>query len=478
MSKASQAPTTLGAITEDKVAQSGPPAKGEFVYVDIGSIDIERKRIAEPSSVQVEKAPSRAKQVLRSGDVLVSMTRPNRNAVAIVPDELDGAIGSTGFHVLRARDVEPGWLLHAVQTNDFVDAMCGLVQGALYPAVRPKDIRNYPVTIPPRPVQRQIVAEIEKQFTRLDAGVGALRRVQANLKRYRAAVLKAACEGRLVPTEAELQKSGTSGQKSKAKSKGSHGVQEVVSSNLTSPTTFETGERLLARILADRRKHWTGRGKYKEPTPPDTAKLSKLSEGWTWATAEQLTLLITSGSRGWGEFYSDSGPLFIRAQDIKTDSLKLAGIARVALPEKAEGMRSSVENSDMLITITGANVTKSAIVRGLSEVAFVSQHVALLKPVFKDASPFLFLWTVSPAHGRKLLEQWAYGAGKPGLSLEQIRSLPIAIPPLAEQKRIVAEVERRLSVIDELEALATANLTRATRLRQSILKQAFNGRSM
>jgi hypothetical protein len=49
------------------------------------------------------------------------------------------------------------------------------------------------------------VAEIEKQFTRLEAGVAALRRVQANLKRYRAAVLKAACEGRLVPTEAELE---------------------------------------------------------------------------------------------------------------------------------------------------------------------------------------------------------------------------------------------------------------------------------
>ena len=58
--------------------------------------------------------------------------------------------------------------------------------------------------VPPPKEQRRIVAEIEKQFTRLEAGVAALRRVQANLKRYRAAVLKAACEGNLVPTEAEL----------------------------------------------------------------------------------------------------------------------------------------------------------------------------------------------------------------------------------------------------------------------------------
>jgi len=203
MSTKSQALTTLGAVTEDKVAQSGPAEKGDFVYIDIGSIDIERKKIVEPSTLPVAKAPSRAKQVLKAGDVLVSMTRPNRNAVAIVPNELDGAIGSTGFHVLRARDVEPGWLLHAVQTNDFVDAMCGLVQGALYPAVRPKDIRNYSITVPPLPEQRLLVAEIEKQFTRLDVGVAALRRVQASLKRYRAAVLKAACEGRL--TGSKLQ---------------------------------------------------------------------------------------------------------------------------------------------------------------------------------------------------------------------------------------------------------------------------------
>ena len=82
----------------------------------------------------------------------------------------------------------------------------------------------------PKPNNESIVAEIEKQFTRLDAAVAALKRVQANLKRYRAAVLKAACEGRLVPTEAELaRKEGRS---------------------------YETGEQLLARILKERRAKW------------------------------------------------------------------------------------------------------------------------------------------------------------------------------------------------------------------------------
>ena len=110
---------------------------------------------------------------------------------------------------------------------------------------------RFEIPVAPLPEQRRIVAEIEKQFTRLEAGVAALRRVQANLKRYRAAVLKAACEGRLVPTEAELNKSGS-------------GVPPLGlgKKRQDAASTFETGEALLARILAERRKNWQCRGQY------------------------------------------------------------------------------------------------------------------------------------------------------------------------------------------------------------------------
>jgi type I restriction enzyme S subunit len=74
------------------------------------------------------------------------------------------------------------------------------------------------------------------------------------------------------------------------------------------------------------------------------------------------------------------------------------------------------------------------------------------------------------------LEKVAYGLGKPGLSLDNLRALIVALPPLAEQRRIVAEVERRLSVVSALEATVAANLRRAERLRQSILKRAFEGK--
>jgi type I restriction enzyme S subunit len=90
-----------------------------------------------------------------------------------------------------------------------------------------------------------------------------------------------------------------------------------------------------------------------------------------------------------------------------------------------------------------------------------------------ETALFVFNWIISPANGRKTLESWAYGAGKPGLSLEQVRALPIALPPLAEQARIVAEVDRHLSIIREVEAEVDANLQRAQALRQSILHTSF-----
>ena len=315
------------------------------------------------------------------------------------------------------------------------------------PGLSRDDYNAVEVVLAPPERQDEIVAELEKQFSRLDETFANLQRVKANLKRYKASVLKAAVEGRLVETEASLaHREGRS---------------------------YETSEQLLERILEERRAKWTGRGKYKAPVHPSADSLGVLPDGWTWATADQLTYLITSGSRGWADFYSDTGVLFIRAQDVKTDALNLPDAARVDVPADAEGTRSSVSEGDILITITGANVTKSALVPPLGETAFVSQHVALMKLCLPETAAFVFNWIISPANGRKTLESWAYGAGKPGLSLEQVRSLPIALPPLAEQAQIVAEVDRHLSIVREVDAEIDTNLKRAQALRQATLARAF-----
>jgi type I restriction enzyme S subunit len=339
-------------------------------------------------------------------------------------------------------------LLHSLNLD-------ALDKSTTIPSLNRDDLYAEVIPIAPLPEQRRIVAEIETQFTRLEAGVAALKRAQANLRRYKASVLKAACEGRLVPTEAEL-----------ARAEGRE---------------YEPAEVLLERILAERRAKWeadsTGK-KYKEPILSNGSGLAGMPEGWTSATLDMLTYHITSGSRGWAKYYSSRGSIFIRAQDIKTDELNLENVAFVDLPQAVslEGTRTRVFNGDLLITITGANVTKTALVRQQLDEAYVSQHVGLVRPTSQSISQYLYCWIVAPAHGRRSLEKEAYGAGKPGLNLTNLRELVIWLPPMDEQRRIVAEVERRLSVVQELERQVEAAQRRAERLRQAILKHAFEGR--
>lgn len=117
------------------------------------------------------------------------MTRPNLNAVAKITPSLDGAIGSTGFYVIRSEFIEPDFVYYLVQSRSFVEAMCRCVQGALYPAVRPSDISSFEFLFPPRLEQQRIVAKIEELFSELDKGVESLRTAQQQLKVYRRALM-------------------------------------------------------------------------------------------------------------------------------------------------------------------------------------------------------------------------------------------------------------------------------------------------
>jgi type I restriction enzyme, S subunit len=193
----------LGDICVDKVEQC-EPGNDAVPYIDIGFIDRGTKVIGELQPIVRANAPTRARQSVRAGDVLVSMTRPNLNAVALVPRHLDGAIASTGFDVLRPIEVLSEWVFLRVRSHDFVADVSKNLQGVVYPAIRPHDVRKHECPVPPLPEQQRIVEAIESYFTRLDDAVATLERVQRNLKRYRASILKAAVEGRLVPTEAEL----------------------------------------------------------------------------------------------------------------------------------------------------------------------------------------------------------------------------------------------------------------------------------
>ena len=135
--------------------------EGEFIYVDLSAVDQDSKTIASPRRLACTDAPSRARQIIRSGDVLVSTVRPNLNAVSRVPVELDGATASTGFCVLRPRSevADGAYLFHWVRSPRFVAEMVRRATGASYPAVSDRIVFESKVPLPPLPEQRRI-AEI------------------------------------------------------------------------------------------------------------------------------------------------------------------------------------------------------------------------------------------------------------------------------------------------------------------------------
>lgn len=340
-------------------------------------------------------------------------------------------------------------------------------QGTTVSSIETAALQRFEIPVPPHDQQKRIVAEIEKQFSRLDEAVANLKRVKANLKRYKAAVLKAAVEGRLVETEAE---------RARRAAQGSANVAGGRMPGETEGRSFETGEQLLQRILETRRSQWSGRGKYKEPAAPDTTGLPELPEGWVWAISDVIFDFVTSGSRGWAKYYSDTGSIFIRVGNLDhgTIDLDLSEIQRVVAPANPEADRSRVSVGDLLISIT-AELGMVAVVPDNLGDAYINQHVAIARSTDLVNKNYIGWYFACEHAGKKQLESLRRGATKAGLGLDDIRSVNIALPPVTEQHRIVAEVERRLSLLRETEAQVDANLKRAERLRQSILSRAFSG---
>ncbi|MDE0357259.1 MAG: restriction endonuclease subunit S, partial [Gammaproteobacteria bacterium] len=219
-----------------------------------------------------------ARKVAEADDILVSVRAP------VGPTNLSPTRCCIGRGLAALRPLaglETRFLLYQIRAREHELERLG--HGVTFKAIRKKELTSWPTLVAPLPEQHRIVAKIESLFAKLDEGVAALKRAEANLERYRASVLKAAVEGRL--TEQWRREN---------------------------PPT-ETGEDLLRRILAERRKRWEAvqlakfeakgrkppknwKAKYKEPATPDTSGLPRLPEGWCWATVDQVSDGVHYGS--------------------------------------------------------------------------------------------------------------------------------------------------------------------------------------
>jgi len=417
-------------------------------------------------------------QLLRQGDIIIAASSGSRNIVGKAAQLMTDWVGSFGTFCFGLRPkpgVHPRYLAWFLQTSEYRHQVSELSAGVNINNLRATHIEGIPIPVAPLPEQRRIVAEIEKQFTRLEAGVAALRRVQANLKCYRAAVLKAACEGKLVRTEAELARERVG----RVPSRGarSHAKSAAWGHAAYNATPYETGEQLLQRILAERRKNWTGGGKYKEPAAPGTANLPVLPEGWTWTN---LDAVIASGPHNGvylpRELYGRGHPI-LRIDDYQDGWVRGIDELNKVAADQVTANKYQMLSGDLVINRVNSltHLGKCLVVRETHAGALFESN--MMKAHLADCvSPRYVEFCLRSRDGRTRLSSGAkWAVNQASINQEDVKRTPLPLPPPAEQTRIVAEVERRLSVVEELEAVVNANLQRAARLRQSILQKAFTG---
>lgn len=188
-----------------------------------------------------------------------------------------------------------------------------------------------------------------------------------------------------------------------------------------------------------------------------------------------MSSLVTSGSRGWAKYYSNSGAKFVRIGNLTRTGIDIdfKDTQFVELPDKAEGVRSKLLPNDVLVSIT-ADLGSIALVPDNIDEAYINQHIALVRFNNPNQGKFMAYYLRSD-YGQKELLKNKRGAGKLGLGLDDIRDsrVPIVTDDMASS--VVVEIESRLSVCDSIEKTIDTALQEAEALRQSILKQAFEG---
>lgn len=382
--------------------------------------------------------PDIAKYELCPGDIVVS--RAGSVGVSYLLDESCPPGTVFASYLMRLRpDPEimlPDLVYQFMQSPQYWTQISEAAVGIGMANVSGSKLGAIRVPVPPRHVQAELSSVLDS--IRRHAGsagkhVAAARRA---LNRFRQAVLAAACSGRLTADWREDERESVR-------------VEELV-------------DRLDSRHRARRPAHFTA-WDFDAPKP------------WGRVSLDRLTSVVTSGSRGWAKYYASEGSVFIRAQNINSDQLDLSDAVLVRPPPGSEGVRTRVSKGDLLVTITGANVTRAAWVEWDIGEAYVNQHVALVRPLIPEMSQYLHLWTISLAHGRKRLAADAYGAGKPGLNLDNLRTMPVALPSLEEQAEIVRRVNALNELVDRVDEQAAAAILDARRSSKAVLAKTFRG---
>lgn len=434
----------LGTVLSDIVGGGTPPKeRAEYFQGNIPLMTVKDMKSRRPTATGFNitseaLANSSAKLVPR--DTIIIATRMGLGKVVRAP--FDTAINQDLKALFPADGLEKSflenWLISIAHQLE------GMGTGTTVKGIRLTDVTGLSFPLPPLPEQRRIVEKIETLFARLDKGEEAVRQVQALLKRYRQSVLKAAVTGELTADWRAANRD-----------------------------RLEHGRDLLARILKARRETWKGRGRYKEPAPPDNSGLPDLPDGWIYASFDQLFPVFGGATPSrrdpqlWnGEIpWVSSGEVaFCRIRKTKEKitevglwscSTKVHPVGTVLLAMIGEG---KTRGQAAILDIPACNNQNAAAIR-VSESGIQPEYV------------YFFLLGNYEESRRK-----GQGGNQPALNGEKVKAFVLPLPSAEEVAEIVSRTEQAFQIADSVSEWCATELARSSALRQSILKQAFSGR--
>lgn len=399
------------------------------------------------------------KKIAQKGDVLLTVRAPV-GPTNIAPTKC--CIGR-GLASIRPVDgIDTKFILYFFRSVERYLAKSGT--GTTFNAITGDKLKGLPIPIPPLPEQYRIVAKIEELFTRLDAGVSALKQVQAQLKCYRQSVLKAAVEGRLTAEWREQHKYELE-------------PAEKLLESIHDEHREKWDAEQLTKYESQRKtppKHWQNR--YKEPVSPNTSNLSELPKGWKWASIDQISHEIRYGSSSKTNMDSNGIPV-LRMGNIVEGNLVFDKLKY--LPENhSEFPDLLLDSGDLLFNRTNSVelVGKTAVYNGYPSPCSYASYLIRVRFCLGVKPPFISFF-INSVYGRAWIRSVvSQQVGQANVNGTKLKKLAIPLPPFDEQMKIVSELERLFSIIFESESIIQKEINRGQSLRQSILKRAFEGK--
>lgn len=381
---------------------------------------------------------SAQKKIAKNGDVLISVRAP------VGPTNLcleESCIGR-GLAAIRGKcSIDPFFILYSIRSVEKEISNAGT--GSTFNAINGDQLRQFRLPLPPLPEQHRIVSRIDELFSRLDAGVEALRRTKVQLQRYRQSVLQAAVTGRL-----------------------------TVDWRKAHPEV-EPAEELVNEI-GDRT--FNGGGS-KRSLSLDVSGLPELPDSWIWTSIGKITDL-TSGKAFKKDEYSKDGVRLFQIANVSFGKIIWDNLVYMPQDYLRIYPNLSLNPGDILMALNRPILDGRLKIGCLGEQDIPSilyQRVGRFDFYDNSIAPYFFFFAQSP-NFINMLKDSLQGVDQPFINKPRLLNLPMALPPKQEQCQIISEIERHISVAVKIEDAIEVNLKSVSFLRQSILQHAFQGK--